>query len=325
MMLQAEATLQNGASQLAWFDQVAVLLPCLNEAAAIEGVIAAFKAALPGASIYVIDNGSVDATSERARVAGAHVLSENQRGKGNAVRRAFAAIDAQVYVVADGDGTYDAATAPRLIALLVKERLDMVVGMRRKLTQDAYRERHELGNRLFNLVLKALFRSTFEDVFSGYRILSRRFVNSFPALSVGFEIETEMAVHALMLRMPVVEVACDYRARIQGSHSKLRTYRDGLRIAWSILQLLRQHRPLAFFSVIAGALLGSSAVLFYPILMTYLDTGLVPRFPTLIVSMGLAIVAALTMTCGMILDTTTRTQLEIRRLMYLNAGQRGLR
>ncbi len=319
MVLRAEATLDHAVKQRPRFEEVAVLLPCLNEAAAIAGVIAAFKSTLPGALIYVIDNDSVDATGERARDAGAQVIIEKQKGKGNAVRRAFAAIDAEFYVVADGDGTYDATEAPRLIDMLVKERLDMVVGARRKLGEDAYRTGHELGNRLFNRVLKAFFGSAFADVFSGYRVLSRRFVNSFPALSDGFEIETEMAVHALILRMPVAEVACDYRARIQGSQSKLRTYRDGLRIAWSILRLLRQHRPLGFFSVISGALFGSSAALFYPILVTYLDTGLVPRFPTLMISLGLALAAMLIMTCGMILDTTIRSQLEIRRLIYLNA------
>ena len=325
MVFHAEAIHDNSANRRARFEQVAVVLPCLNEAAAIAGVIAAFKSALPGAAIYVIDNGSVDATSELARIAGAYVITEKKKGKGNAVRRAFAGIDAEVYVVADGDGTYDATEAPRLVDMLARMRLDMVVGARRKIDPGAYREGHEFGNRLFNRVLRAFFGSAFEDVFSGYRVLSRRFVNSFPALSDGFEIETEMAVHALMLRMPVTEIFCDYRSRVQGSQSKLKTYRDGLKIAWSILQLLRQHRPLLFFSVISGALIGFSAALFYPILMTYLDTGLVPRFPTLLVSLSFAIVASLMMTCGMILDTTIRTQLEIRRLVYLNAGQRALR
>jgi hypothetical protein len=303
------------------FTRVAVILPCLNEAPAIADVIAAFGLALPGAAIFVIDNGSTDGTGLAAKAAGAKVIVEKQRGKGSAVRRAFAAIDADFYVVADGDGTYDAARAPELIDLLVRERLEMVVAVRRKVDKLAYRKGHELGNRLFNRGLRACFGSEFQDVFSGYRVLSRRYVRSFPALSEGFEIETEMSVHALMLRMPVAEVVCDYAARQGGSQSKLRTYRDGMRIAWSIARLLRQHRPLAFFSVIAGLMLGAGAALFYPVLTTYLDTGLVPRFPTLIVSISLSVMAMVMIVCGVILDTVIRTQLEIRRLLYLSAGR----
>jgi len=317
----SHSAMTEAATPRATLKHVAVVLPCLNEAGTVAAVVADFKASLPGARIYVIDNGSVDGTDTMAKLAGAHVIIEKQRGKGNAVRRAFAAIEAEIYVVVDGDGTYDAAQAPRLIEMLQSERLDMVVGSRRKIAQDAYRTGHELGNRLFNRLLKAFFGGTFEDVFSGYRILSRRFVNSFPALSLGFEIETEMTVHALTLRMPVAEVACGYRARAAGSQSKLKTYADGLRIARSILLLLRQHRPLVYFGVICGAMSGISVALFYPIFMTYLATGTVPRFPTLIVSVGLALVAALMLTCGMILDITTRTQLEIRRLIYLNVGR----
>lgn len=303
------------------FDRVAVVLPCLNEAAAIAAVIAAFRLALPSATIYVIDNGSTDGTGERASAAGAQVIVEKQKGKGSTIRRAFAAIDADIYVIADGDGTYDAARAPSLIDVLVRQRLDMVVGTRRRVGDYGDRYGHELGNRLFNRALRVSFGSPFEDVFSGYRVLSRRYVHSFPALSEGFEIETEMTVHALLLRMPVAEIPCDYTARFEGSQSKLRTYRDGLRIAWSILQLFRQHRPLAFFSVMGGLLFGVAAALFYPVLITYLETGLVPRFPTLIVSIGLAVMAIVTVGCGLILDTMIRTQLEIRRLLYLNAGR----
>lgn len=300
---------------------VAVVLPCLNEALAIVDVIAAFKRALPQAAIYVIDNGSSDATVSVARGAGAIVISEGRKGKGNAVRRAFAGIDADVYVIADGDGTYDAAAAPDLIDLLLQQRLDMVVATRRQTERNAFPAGHQFGNRLFNGVLRSFFGSECDDVFSGYRVLSRRFVSSFPALSDGFEIETEMTVHALMLRMPVAQTPCDYVSRPPGSVSKLRTYRDGVRIMWSILQLLRQHRPLFFFGCVAAACLITSAILFYPILTTYLATGLVPRFPTLIVCVGLVLLSGLMLMCGLILDTTIRTQLEIRRQIYLGSGK----
>ncbi len=298
---------------------IAVILPCLNEAAAIASVIAAFRASLPAAQMFVIDNASTDATASVARAAGASVLTERARGKGNAVRRAFTAIDADIYVIADGDGTYDASQAPALVDLLRNERLDMVVAVRRKTALDAYRPGHELGNRIFNRVLKTLFDSEFKDIFSGYRVLSNRYVKSFPALSDGFEIETEMAVHAVLLRMPVAEVDCDYRGRVAGTVSKLNKYRDGLRIARKIAHFLRLHRPRVFFAVLAGVLFGASASLFYPVFIEYLRTGLVPRFPTLIISVGLAVAGLLMAGCGVILDSTARMQLEIRRLLYLNA------
>ena len=221
--------------------------------------------------------------------------------------------------MADGDGTYDASQAPRLVDLLWRERLDMVVATRRKIADDAYRAGHEIGNRLFNRVLKSFFGSAFNDIFSGYRALSNRYVKSFPALSDGFEIETEMSVHAIMLRMPVAEVEADYRGRMAGTFSKLNKYRDGWRIARTIGRFLRLHRPLLFFGTLAGALLAVSGALFYPVLVHFLETGLVPRMPTLMVSVGIAVVAALLAMCGLILDTTIRTQLEIRRLLYLNA------
>jgi glycosyltransferase involved in cell wall biosynthesis len=299
--------------------RIAVILPCLNEATAIGEVVGNFRSALPTADIFVIDNDSTDGTAEAAEAAGAKVLIETARGKGNAVRRAFTAIDADVYVVADGDGTYDEGQAYRLIELLRHHRLDMVVGARRKAARDAFRSGHEWGNRIFNRTLKALFGSTFRDMFSGYRVLSHRYVKSFPALSSGFEIETEMAIHAILLRMPVLEVDCDYGARSTGSASKLKTYRDGIRIVWTIVNLLRQHRPLLFFSLASALFLGVGSALFYPVLAEYLRTGLVPRMPTLIVSIGIAVICVLLMVCGLILDTTTRTQLELRRLMYLNA------
>lgn len=301
--------------------RTAVVLPCLNEAAAIADVIVGFRRALPDAHIYVIDNASTDATAEVASKAGATVIAEPVRGKGNAVRRAFAAIEADVYVIADGDGTYDAARAPELIDVLEAEHLDMVVGARRKTAQEAYRAGHEAGNWAFNRALKAAFGSSFRDIFSGYRVLSRRFVKSFPAMSDGFEIETEMSVHAILLRMPVREIDCDYGTRPTGSASKLKTVRDGFRILGTLFNLVRLHRPLVFFAVLAGLLLGMSLALFVPILVTYLETGLVPRLPTLIMSGAIGLAGLLAAFCGLILDASARTQVEIRRLLYLNAGR----
>ena len=300
---------------------LAVVLPCLNEAPAIAGVIAGFTAALPDARIYVIDNDSTDATAETALKAGAIVIQEPHRGKGNAVRRAFSAIDADIYVIADGDGTYDASRAPELIAALQQARLDMVVGARRKTADEAFRAGHELGNWAFNRALKAAFGSTFRDIFSGYRILSRRFVKSFPAMSDGFEIETEMTVHAILMRLPTREIDCDYQARPAGTASKLKTVRDGFRILATIFNLVRLHRPLIFFSLLAGFLLGSALALFVPVFVTYLETGLVPRIPTLIVAGVTGLAGLLAAFCGLILDASARTQVEIRRLLYLNSGQ----
>lgn len=300
--------------------RVAVLLPCLNEAAAIGRVIAEFREALPNADIYVIDNGSQDATAEIARLAGTEVIHEPQPGKGNAVRRAFAAVEADVYLLADGDGTYEASRAPELIDELLTQRLDMVVATRSRATVDAYRWGHKYGNRMFNLILKRSFGSTFEDAFSGYRVFSRRYVRSFPALSEGFEIETEMAVHAILLRMPTAEVATRYISRAPGTSSKLSTLRDGVRILTTVVRLIRLHRPLIFFTGIAGFLISAAVIFFYPLLITYLETGLVPRFPTLIVSLALVMIAIIMLACGLVLDAVKHTQLEVRRLLYLNAG-----
>lgn len=299
---------------------LAVVLPCLNEAPAIAGVIEAFAAALPTARIYVIDNASTDATGDVARKAGATVIHEPQRGKGNAVRRAFAAIDADIFIIADGDGTYDAARAPELITLLQAEHLDMVVGARRKTADEAFRAGHEFGNWAFNRALKTAFGSTFRDIFSGYRILSRRFVKSFPAMSDGFEIETEMSVHSILLRMPTQEIDCDYHARPAGTASKLKTVRDGFRILATLFNMVRLHRPLIFFSILSGFLFGVSLALFVPVLITFLETGLVPRIPTLIVATVAGLAGLLSAFCGLILDASARTQVEIRRLLYLNFG-----
>jgi len=297
--------------------RVAVLLPCYNEEAAVGATVAAFRAALPDAAIYVYDNNSADGTVEAARAAGAIVRTERQQGKGHVVRRMFADVDADVYVMADGDLTYDATAAPGLVAMLLDEQLDMVVGARRHEVEGAYRGGHVLGNRIFTGLLAKLFGRSFSDIFSGYRVFSRRFAKSFPVLSAGFEIETEMSVHALELRMPVGEVVTAYGARPEGSESKLSTFRDGWRILRTIAVLYRIERPVWFFGGIAALLIIVAVALSVPLVITYLDTGLVPRFPTAILATGLVIVAVLSFFAGLILDTVTRGRREMRRLAYL--------
>lgn len=297
--------------------RIAVLLPCYNEEAAIGPTVAGFRAALPGAAIYVYDNNSRDRTVEVAQAAGAIVRTERQQGKGNVVRRMFADIEADIYVMADGDLTYDPAAAPAMVDMAVREQLDMVVGTRQHDAKEAYRGGHVLGNRLFTGLLSFLFARSFTDVFSGYRVFSRRFVKSFPVLSSGFEIETEMSIHALELRMPVGEVATAYGARPEGSASKLSTFRDGWRILKVMLNLFRTERPWFFFGS-AGALLVVAALLLsIPLVMTYIDTGLVPRFPTAILITGMVIIAVLSFLAGLILDTVTHGRRELRRLAYL--------
>ena len=297
--------------------RIAVLLPCYNEEAAITQVIAGFRAALPGAEIYVYDNNSRDRTVELARKAGAKVRSERQQGKGHVVRRMFADVEADVYVMADGDLTYDPKAAPDMVDLLVRDQLDMVVGTRQHEAKDAYRGGHVLGNRLFTGLLARLFGRSFSDIFSGYRVFSRRFVKSFPVLSEGFEIETEMSVHALELKMPVGEVATAYGARPEGSHSKLSTFRDGSRIFRTILTLYRIERPVLFYGAIGALLVVAALLLSIPLIMTYVETGLVPRVPTAILVTGMVIVATLCFFAGLILDTVTRGRREVRRLAYL--------
>ncbi|USI73209.1 glycosyltransferase family 2 protein [Sphingomonas morindae] len=297
--------------------RIAVLLPCYNEEAAIGQTVAAFRVALPGATVYVYDNNSTDRTIDYARAAGAVVRSERMQGKGRVVRRMFADVDADIYVLADGDATYDAAAAPGMIALLAGEQLDMVVGARRSEVELAYRRGHRLGNRLLTGMLARLFGRSFSDILSGYRIFSRRFVKSFPLLSQGFEIETEISVHALELRMPVAEVPTDYAARPAGSASKLSTYRDGWRILRTILDLFRIERPALFFGAIGAALLLLALLLAAPLVGTYLATGLVPRLPTAILATGLVILAFLNFFAGVILDTVTHGRREMRRLAYL--------
>lgn len=297
--------------------RIAVLLPCYNEEAAIGATIAGFRAALPGARIYVYDNNSSDRTRAMAAAEGAIVRCETQQGKGNVVRRMFADIEADIYVMADGDLTYDPAAAPAMVELLVGDELDMVVGTRRHEQKSAYRGGHVLGNRLFTGLLARLFGRSFSDIFSGYRVFSRRFVKSFPILSSGFEIETEMSVHALELRMPVGEVETAYGARLEGSESKLSTFRDGWRILQTIGTLYRVERPVLFYGSIGAVLLAAALILSVPLVTTYLDTGLVPRMPTAILVTGMTIVAVLCFFAGLILDTVTRGRREMRRLAYL--------
>jgi glycosyltransferase involved in cell wall biosynthesis len=296
---------------------VAVLLPCFNEEAAIVQTITGFRNALPDATIYVYDNNSSDRTVDLSRAAGAVVRHERMQGKGAVVRRMFADIDADIYVMADGDATYDAASAPALVARLVEEQLDMIVGSRVSEADLAYRRGHRMGNALLTGMLARLFGRSFTDILSGYRVFSRRFVKSFPSLSAGFEIETEISVHALELKMPCTEIETRYFARPEGSTSKLSTYGDGWRILRTILMLYRIERPLLFFGLIGGLLTLLSVVLAAPLALTYMDTGLVPRFPTAILVTGLIIVAALNVFAGLILDTVVRGRREIRRLAYL--------
>lgn len=297
--------------------RIAVLLPCYNEEAAIAQTIAGFRAALPGATIYVYDNNSRDRTIEVARDAGAIVRSERMQGKGNVVRRMFADVDADIYVMADGDATYDPASAAAMVARAQDEGLDMIVGTRVHEAADAYRRGHVLGNRVMTGILAGLFGRTFTDIFSGYRVFSRRFVKSFPVLSAGFEIETEISVHALEMKMPVGEVETRYFARPEGSESKLNTYRDGFRIARTILTLYRFERPLLFFGIVGALFALLSVGLGIPLILTFLETGQVPRFPTAILSTGLMILAFLNLFAGLILDTVVRGRKEMRRLAYL--------
>ncbi len=297
---------------------IAVILPCFNEEAAIAATVRGFRDALPGAAIYVYDNNSSDRTREIATEAGAVVRTERQQGKGHVVRRMFADIDADVYVMADGDLTYDPKSAPEMVEMLLAGQLDMVVGTRRHEEKHAYRGGHVLGNKLFTGLLSGLFGRSFSDIFSGYRVFSRRFVKSFPVLSEGFEIETEMSVHALELRMPVGEVETVYAARPEGSHSKLSTYGDGWRILKTIVNLYRVERPVLFYGAIGALLVIAAIILAIPLVQTYLKTGLVPRFPTAILVTGMVIVAVLCFFAGLILNTVTRGRREVRRLAYLS-------
>ncbi len=298
--------------------RIAVLIPCYNEEVAIPRVVGAFRSALPEASVYVYDNNSRDRTREAAAAAGAVVRRETQQGKGHVVRRMLADIEADVYVLVDGDDTYDAASAPEMIRLMLAERLDMVTGVRVTEAEGAYRPGHRFGNQLLTGMVRSVFGDRISDMLSGYRVFSRRFAKSFPALAEGFETETEFTVHALELRMPVGELRTPYRERPAGSQSKLNTWRDGWRILNAILLLVRRERPLPFFAAVAGLMFGLALVLALPLVETFLATGLVPRLPTAVLCTGLMLLSFLSLACGLILDTVTRGRLEAKRMAYLS-------
>jgi hypothetical protein len=300
--------------------RIGVLIPCYNEEVAVPRVVAAFRAALPQATVYVYDNNSKDRTAEMARAAGAVVRSEAQQGKGHVVRRMFADIEADAYVLVDGDDTYDADAAPAMLRMLLEDRLDMVTGARVTPEAEAaaaYRPGHRLGNAVLTGMVGRVFGNRVSDMLSGYRVFSRRFVKSFPALASGFETETEFTVHALELKLPVGEVRSTYKERPAGSASKLNTYRDGFRILRTIVTLVQRERPLMFFSIAGTVLLLLAIGLAVPLLQTFLETGLVPRLPTAVLSTGLVLLSFLAFACGLILDTVTRGRQEAKRIAYL--------
>ena len=298
--------------------RVAVLIPCYNEEVAIGAVVREFRAALPQAAIYVYDNNSADRTVEVARAAGAIVRTERLQGKGNVIRRMFADVEADAYVLVDGDATYHAASAPDMVRLLIEDRLDMVNGTRISDVEAAYRPGHRLGNFLLTGIVRTIFGNRVTDMLSGYRVFSRRFVKSFPALSSGFETETEFTVHALELSMPIGEIETPYRERPAGSASKLNTVRDGFRILGTILRLVKEERPLQFFSAAGGVMLLMAVVLAIPVVAEFMRTGLVPRLPTAILATGLVGLGFLSFTAGLVLDSVSRGRTELKRIAYLS-------
>ena len=297
--------------------RVAVLIPCYNEAVTVGKVVADFRAALPQAAIYVFDNNSRDGTVEAAERAGALVRREGLQGKGHVVRRMFADIEADAYVLVDGDDTYDPAAAPAMLRLLADETLDMVTGARAGEEEAAFRRGHRFGNQVLTGLVRFVFGNRTSDMLSGYRVFSRRFVKSFPALVGGFETETEFTVHALALQMPVGEVAASYRGRPEGSESKLSTWSDGVRILRTILLLVKEEKPFLLFSAIGGVLLLAGLALGIPVVIEFWATGLVPRLPTAILASGLVVLAFLSFTSGVILDSVARGRREFKRLAYL--------
>ena len=312
-------TTQAGTTKKAAFAdfKIAVLLPCYNEELTIGDVVKRFRAALPAATIYVYDNNSKDLTSVVARAHGAIVVREPRQGKGNVVRRMFSDIDADLYIMADGDGTYAPEDALKLLDVMVEQRCDMVVGTRNGVTEDAGRKGHGFGNKLFNRIYHGLFGRDFTDIFSGYRVFTRRFVKSFPAFSSGFEIETEMSVHASELRLPVAELGLAYGRRPEGSHSKLSTFKDGARILKMFAVLLKETQPALFFGIIAGGAFAASALFMTPVLLEYFATGLVPRLPTFVFASMLALCGLLFGVAGVILDSVARGRAEMKRMLYL--------
>ncbi len=316
-MEQLLTPLRSVAAEPAVPPRIAVLVPCYNEEVAIPRVIAAFRDALPGATIYVYDNNSKDGTAAAARAAGAVVRTETLQGKGNVVRRMFADIEADVYVLVDGDDTYDATSAPEMVRLLVDNQLDMVNGARVTEIEAAYRRGHRFGNAMLTGIVAWIFGNRISDMLSGYRAFSRRFVKSFPALSAGFETETEFTVHALELKMPVGEVKTAYKDRPAGSASKLRTYSDGLRILRTIVILVKEERPLQFFSIAGAVLMTLGVLIAIPVVIDFMRTGLVPRIPTAVLSTGIVLLSFLSFACGLILDSVSRGRKEFKRIAYL--------
>ncbi len=311
-------TPQPGMDAPAWEGyRVAAIVPCHNEAGAIDKVVRDLKHHVPGVDVYVYDNCSTDDTAEIARRAGAIVRHEHLKGKGNVVRRAFADIEADVYLMIDGDDTYDVAAAPEMIRTLVEGHYDHVLGMRQQLVDDAYRPNHEWGNKVLNTVVGTVFGTNVGDMLSGYRVFSRRFVKSFPAVSREFEIETELTVHTLNMRASTVTLPVGFGERAAGTESKLRTYRDGSKILALILTLARHERPIAFYGLVAALNMVLGLVLGLPVLAEYVETGLVPRLPTLAMAIGFAVVACSAMTAGLILDGMRKTRQELSRLAYL--------
>jgi glycosyltransferase involved in cell wall biosynthesis len=294
------------------------LVPCYNEALTIHQVVTSFRAVLPSATIFVYDNNSSDGTAGIASTAGAVVRQETRQGKGHVVRRMFADVDADVFVLVDGDGTYDASAAPMLISTLLEHQLDFVNAARISTERDAYRTGHRFGNWLLTSLVQFIFGRQFRDMLTGYKVLSRRFVKTFPAMSRGFETETELAVHALELRMPSQEIDTGYKQRPAGSTSKLRTWRDGARILMLIARLVKEERPFQFFGLLGVILALTGTALGIPIVLTFIETGLVPRFPTAILIVGLVVLGVLSFMSGLILDMTTRTRREMKRLFYLS-------
>ena len=304
--------------------RIAVLIPCYNEETTIASVVGDFYAALPNCSVYVYDNNSTDNTAAVAATAGAVVRREPMQGKGNVVRRMLADVEADVFVVVDGDATYDAAACPAMIEKLLSDGLDLVNGVRVATARAAFRRGHRFGNVVLTGLIKLIFGSGLDDILSGYKVMSRRFVKSIPLLSGGFETETELAIHALSLHMPIVEMPTSYRDRPHGSNSKLNTYRDGIKILRAIIWLMKEERPLLFFSIAAAAFAAVALILGVPVVATFLQTGLVPRLPTAVLAASIMLLSFLSLCCGLILDTVTRGRREMKRMFYLATPTRPL-
>jgi glycosyltransferase involved in cell wall biosynthesis len=322
MMPQDESStatdIADRSAALAHEPRIAVLVPCRDEAVTIAQVVADFRAVLPDARIFVYDNNSTDGTGQLATEAGATVRLETRPGKGNVVRRMFADIEADAYVLVDGDGTYEAAAAPAMVQMLLDNQLDMVTGVRVDSSQESYRRGHRLGNLMLTGIVRRIFGDRISDMLSGYRVFSRRFVKSFPALSTGFETETEFTVHALELAMPLGEVRTRYQERPEGSESKLRTYRDGVRILRTIVNLVREERPLMFFSACGAIALLIGLALGLPVIAEFMQIGLVPRLPTAILAVAFVILGFASFACGLILDSVSRGRKEAKRMAYLS-------